>query len=256
MNRRSVLLLLATVVALVGALLVFLYVRSADSRAQAQYDTVKVLKVVAQIEPGETIDAAAGSGKLKLESVPVKDVVPGALDSIESLKGSVAITTIYIGEQVLPDKFGTNVETSALAIPKGMQAISVELTDPDRVAGFVSPGSFVALYHLPAVTDGGTGGGGAAGQDRVQLLLKKVLVLGVGSTSTTTKKTTVGADGAQTTSETPQTVLTLAVSQEDAEKILFVEDEVVDHGEVAFALISEDTDLSYGKGTGWDNLYN
>ena len=57
MNRRSVLLLLATVVALVGALLVFLYVRSADSRAQAQYDTVKVLKVVQQIEPGETIDA-------------------------------------------------------------------------------------------------------------------------------------------------------------------------------------------------------
>ncbi len=51
-------------------------------------------------------------------------------------------------------------------------------------------------------------------------------------------------------------MLTLAVSQEDAEKILFVEDEVVDHGEVAFALISEDTDLSYGKGTGWDNLYN
>ena len=254
MNRRSVLLLLATAVALVGALLVFLYVRSADSRAQAQFDTVKVLKVVAQIEPGETIDAAAGSGKLKLESVPVKDVVPGAVDSIESLKGSVAITTIYIGEQVLPDKFGTNVETSALAIPKGMQAISVELTDPDRVAGFVSPGSYVALYHLPAVTDGGAGG--AAGQDRVQLLLKKVMVLGVGSTSTTTKKTTVGADGAQTTSETPQTVLTLAVSQEDAEKILFAEDEVVDHGEVAFALISEDTELSYGKGTGWDNLYN
>lgn len=255
MNRRSVLLLLATVVALVGALLVFLYVRSADSRAQAQYDTVKVLKVVQQIEPGETIDAAAGSGKLSLEAVPVKDVVPGAVDSIESLKGSVAITTIYIGEQILPDKFGTNVETSALAIPKGMQAISVELTDPDRVAGFVSPGSYVALYHVPAVTDSTTGGG-AGPEDRIQLLLKKVLVLGVGSTSTTTKKTTVAADGAQTTSETPQTVLTLAVSQEDAEKILFVEDEVVDHGEVAFALISEDTDLSYGKGTSWDNLYN
>ena len=154
MNRRSVLLLLATLVALVGALLVFFYVRSADSRAKDKYETVEVLVVTQQIEPGETIDAAAGAGKLKTQSVPKIDVIAGALDSIDSIKGSVATTTIYAGEQVLPSKFGATVQTDVLAIPKGMQAVSVELSDPYRVAGFVTPGSEVAIYHLPVAAGG------------------------------------------------------------------------------------------------------
>ncbi|MFT3872193.1 MAG: Flp pilus assembly protein CpaB [Nocardioides sp.] len=252
MNRRSVLLLLATVVALIGASLVFLYVRGADSRAQSKYDTVKVLRAVQQIDPGETIDAAAESGKLQLQPVPVADKLPGALNSIDSLKGSVAITTIYPGEQIIADKFGSQVQTSALAIPKGMQAISVQLSDPGRVAGFVTPGSEVAIYHLPN-SSGAEGTGGPP--DKVRLLLDRVLVLGVGSTSTTTKKTTVADDGAETTSEIPQTVLTVAVTQEEAEKILFATDEVSDHGDIAFALLTGDSKVRMGPGTGWTNLY-
>lgn len=249
MNRRSVLLLLATLVALVGAVLVFLYVRGADSRAQSQYDTVDVLKAVQQIEAGESIDAALQGGKLQKQAVPVKDVLPGAMDNVDSIKGSVAITTIYVGEQIIPDKFGTTVQTAPLAIPEGMQAISVELSDPYRVAGFVQPGSEVAVYFLP------TGGDDAAAADRVRLLLKRVLVLGVGSTSTTTKKTTT-VEGEQVVSEIPQTLLTIAVNQADAERVLFAEDEPVDHGELAFALLTEDSKVDYGKGTGWDNVYN
>jgi pilus assembly protein CpaB len=251
MNRRSVLLLLATLVALVGALLVFFYVRSADSRAKDKYETVEVLKVVQQIEPGETIDAAAGAGKLQTQAIPKVDVIPGALDSIDSIKGTVATTTIYVGEQVIPSKFGSTVQTDVLAIPKGMQAISVELSDPYRVAGFVTPGSEVAMYFLPTQSDTA----GASG-DRVRLLLKRVLVLGVGSTSTTTKKTTTSVDGQQVVSEIPQTLLTVAVEQKDVEKILFAEDEPVDHGELAFALLNDDSAVDFGRGTGWDNVYN
>jgi pilus assembly protein CpaB len=250
MNRRSVLLLLATLVALVGALLVFFYVRSADSRAKDKYETVEVLRVTQQIEPGETIDAAAGAGKLDTFAIPQVDVLPGALDSIDSIKGSVATTTIYVGEQIIPSKFGATIETDVLAIPKGMQAISVELSDPYRVAGFVTPGSEVAMYFLPV----GSEEPGAAA-DRVRLLLKRVLVLGVGSTSTTTKKTTT-VDGQQVVSEIPQTLLTIAVEQKDVEKILFAENEPVDHGELAFALLNDDSVVEYGRGTGWDNVYN
>lgn len=63
MNRRSVLLLLATLVAVIGTALVFVYVRNADSRALKQYDTVDVLTAVETIEAGETIEAAQGAGK-------------------------------------------------------------------------------------------------------------------------------------------------------------------------------------------------
>ena len=59
MNRRRILLIAAVVVALVGTALVFLYVRGSDARANERFDTVDVLRAVAPIAAGETIDDAA-----------------------------------------------------------------------------------------------------------------------------------------------------------------------------------------------------
>ena len=54
MGRRTVLLIVAALIAALGAGMVFLYVRGADSRAEAGQSPVQVLKAVAQIDPGET----------------------------------------------------------------------------------------------------------------------------------------------------------------------------------------------------------
>ncbi len=264
MNRRSVLLLLATLVAVIGTALVFLYVRSADKRATEQFDTVPVLQAVEVIEPGETIDAILAAGKLKEEQVPQNQMLEGALTNTDSLKGLVATTTIYPGEQIIPGKFGGQAGSAdVLAIPDGMQAISVELTDATRVAGFVNPGSEVAIYHLGPMYDVD----GITDQElarlralpktappngNVVLLLKRVLVLGVGSTSTTTKTVTT-ADGQATTQEVPKTLITIAVSQEDAEKVLFADAEK--NGNLAFGLLTEKSITRYTRGTGWGNLY-
>ena len=43
MDRRKLLLVAAAIVAALGAVLVFLYVRGAEHRAEAQFDTVDVL---------------------------------------------------------------------------------------------------------------------------------------------------------------------------------------------------------------------
>ena len=50
MDRRKVLLLVAAVIAALGTLLVFLYVRGADNRADKRYHAVQVLKAVKQID--------------------------------------------------------------------------------------------------------------------------------------------------------------------------------------------------------------
>ena len=52
MDRRKVLLVVAAVIAALGTLLVFLYVRGADTRADQRYDAVQVLRVVKQIDRG------------------------------------------------------------------------------------------------------------------------------------------------------------------------------------------------------------
>ena len=144
MNRRSVLLLLATLVALIGTALVVVYVRSADNRAQEQFDTVEVLRATQTIEAGESIEAATSAGQVASQAVPKNQVLDGAMQSVDALKGEVAVTTIFAGEQIIPAKFGGAAQGQSLAIPEGMQAISVELTDSARVSGFVNPGSEVA----------------------------------------------------------------------------------------------------------------
>ncbi len=153
MNRRSVLLLLATLVALIGTALVVVYVRSADNRAQEQFDTVEVLRATQTIEAGESIEAATSAGKIASQAVPKNQVLEGAMQSVDALKGDVAVTTIFAGEQIIPAKFGGAAQGQTLAIPEGMQAISVELTDSARVSGFVSPGSEVAIYHIEPMLD-------------------------------------------------------------------------------------------------------
>ena len=146
MDRRKLLLAAAAIVAALGAVLVFLYVRGADIRAEAQYDTRDVLKVVTLIEQGETIEDAAAAGKIALEPVPANQVLPDALASTSTLTGKVAVTNLYPGEQVISSKFGGASESSVLPIKEGDLAISVNLTDPARVAGFVNPGSEVTIF--------------------------------------------------------------------------------------------------------------
>ena len=244
MDRRRILLIVAVIVALLGTALVFLYVRGADARANERFDTVNVLRAVAPIEAGETIDDAAASGKLALQPVARDYLLPNAQTSVEALSGSVATVQILPGEQIVSDKFGSEIATadSGLNLPKGMIAISVSLTDTSRVAGFINPGSFVAIFL--------NGTDAAGGQPFTRLLLDEVEVVAVGST-TTTQTTVTTPVGTQTVEQLPKTLMTLALAQKDAEKVLLS----TTAGELVFAVTSDESDVSPGPGTTASDLF-
>lgn len=243
MGRRRILLVAAVVVAALGTALVFLYVRDADTRAAENFHTVEVLRATAAIQPGETIDSASASGKLALQPVPRAQVLPDSQSTIEALTGQVALTTIYPGEQIISDKFGGEAEAdSPLQIPKGQLAISVNLTDPARVAGFVNPGSEVAVF-LNGTDD-------ATAKPFTRMLLDRVTVLGVGST-TPVSTTTTDPAGQQTTEQLPRTLLTLAVDQNDAQRVLYASA----NGELSFALLTPDSRVKAGPGVTAQNLF-
>ncbi len=251
MDRRRILLVAAVLVAALGAALVFVFVRSAETRAEKQFDTIDVLVATQQIEPGETADAAQSAGKVDVKAVAQGSVVPGAVDTAAGIKGQTALTTIYPGEQLISSKFGGATEvqtTSSLPIPEGQVAISVNLTDPARVAGFVNPGSKVAIFFS-----------GTAKFAQVQQvpdtdftipLLAEVTVVAVGSTTQVTT-TTTDESGAQTTEQLPRTLLTLALDQKQAEQVLFAQG----HGELAFALLTEGSAIKRGPGTTAADLF-
>src|SRR4051794_8823998 len=129
MGRRTVLLIVAALIAALGAGMVFLYVRSADSRAEADQQPLQVLKAVAKISPGETLADAQSAGKIQLGTVPKSQVLPGAVNSTAGMEKSVALSTIYPNEQIISAKFGSAGEQQNLTIPDGDIAISVNLSD-------------------------------------------------------------------------------------------------------------------------------
>jgi pilus assembly protein CpaB len=240
MDRRKALLVVAAVIAALGTLLVFLYVRGADTRADERYEAVQVLRVVKEIPPGETVEAAQAAGKIETGTVSQKDLLPDALTGIEPIAGKVAVAPIYPGEQLITSKFGATGAANGLTIPKGKIAISVNLTDPARVAGFVNPGDKVAIFMS------GSGGGGTFSR----MLLSNVQVIGAGATTMVATTTTDGS-GAQTTDQLPKTLLTLAVTQTEAERVLYA----TSNGELAFALLNKDSKVTPSKGVTEGNLF-
>ncbi|WP_168929758.1 Flp pilus assembly protein CpaB [Nocardioides sp. GY 10127] len=248
MARRRLLLAAAAVLAVLGALLAMLYVRGADQRADARYDTRPVLVVTQTIPAGTSLTAASAS--LAVQEVPAAQVIAGALTDVSQASADqVTLTDLYPGEQVVPQRLGTTADLSATSLQitdDGEMAISVNLTDPARVAGFVEPGSEVAV--LVTVADDGT----RAAFSRV--LLPRVSVIAVGSTTpTTTTTTTTSSDGGQeeTTEELPRTLITLSVDQRQAQRVLLAQQQ----GELAFALLTDDSKVGNGSAVTPDNLF-
>lgn len=244
MGRRTVLMLVAILVAALGSTLVFLYVQGINDRAIADQQPVKVLVAKDVINPGESVEEATAAGKLELTEVPQANVLPDAMISTEALKGQLALTSIYPGEQILPAKFGATNSTETLSYPKGTMGVAFQLTDYDRVAGFVQPGSHVAVFvcvNKPGKPkeDDPTADLTCQG---VQLLLSDVEVIGVGSTSLLSTTTTDAETGAQTVEEVPKAILTLALDLESAKKAILADR----NQDLTFALMNDDSQVVNG----------
>ncbi len=242
MGRRTVLLIVAALIAALGSAMVFLYAQNADNRAAANQDLVQVLKATAQIDPGESVQKAQAAGKFALATVPRSQVLAGAVATTSGMENDVALTTIFPKEQIVTGKFGSAGEQDVLSIPDGSIAISVNLTDTGRVSGFVNPGADVAIFV--------SGTSDSTALSGTRLLLPKVRVIGVGDTSLVSTTTTNQA-GSQTTEELPKTLMTLAVSQDEAEKILFA----ADNGVLSFGLLNDKSKVKPGPGVNAANLF-
>ena len=76
------------------------------------------------------------------------------------------------------------------------------------------------------------------------MLLDRVTVLGVGSTTPVTTTTTT-TDGTQQTEQLPRTLLTLALTQEEAQKVILASKTL----DVTFALLTKDSNVGDSPAT-------
>ena len=240
MDRRKLLLVVAVVVALLGAGLVFVYAKGADSRAAQAYDPVTVYVAQQDIAVGESFDTALSTQKIVAQELPATARVPSAIDTVEQLAGQTANANIAVGEQILTSNFGGETTNSALAIPAGMVAVSVQLTDTARVAGFVNAGSEVAVWMTRADEEGAT---------RIRLLLDRAKVIAVGSTSTQPVTATDGTGAV--VEQMPRTLLTFALKQADAERVKLA----ATIGELELGMLTDKSGVKPTKGTAADSIF-
>ena len=133
MARRTIAVLIAVILALAAAGLVWWYASSVREEAEKVEGTVTVLVAAEDIPARTTGEAVVEKGLVETAEVPERLIAPGALTSEAGLQGRVFTTAVAKGQQIVSAQLGDpEAESLAFRIKKGMRAISVPL---DRVRG-------------------------------------------------------------------------------------------------------------------------
>ena len=206
-NRRTLIAGAAIVLAAAAGFLVYLYVSNADSRAEANVETVQAFVATGDIPKGMSGEAAMSEGLIDAEDVLRGSVPPSAVTDTSLLDGKIAASTIssrqFITEQsfVAPAEGGGGSLAAAIG-NSGQVAVTVSV-DPERgVAGQIAPGDRVDILVVNE---------GAA-----NYILNDVKVLAVGA------QTAAGAINPDSETSTPAEtgLITFELSPNDAAQVV------------------------------------
>lgn len=226
MTKRSMVLVAALILALVATAALASYVRGIEEETLRDAEAVKALVAKDLIAAGTSGAAAASGGLIVDEAIPRRLVSEDIVTSLDEITDLVADVDILKGEQIRASRFVSAQAQGRIPIPKGRQAMSVEVAIPPGVAGFVKTGDRVSILAQLDVPVGGE----AQSQPRVQFMLQSIEVLAVGRSFSN-----VEGDGDTPPAVQQQVLLTLAVTPSEAEKLGFA----VFQGQVYFTLLPE-----------------
>jgi Flp pilus assembly protein CpaB len=168
--------------ALLAVLLTTFYVTNYKRHVQHSEAQVSVVLAAKDI-PADTPGSELLSGKwLTKQTVPRREVVPGAISSPEQLRTLIATQPIYAGEQVTARRFGTPAERGVRAQIKGTQrAVQVEGDAFQLMAGTLRVGDHVDIlggWEANGNAGGSTSSGAASTDSRVaRVFIRDALVL-------------------------------------------------------------------------------
>ena len=213
-NRSNLLVLLGIAFFVVGGIIV--YVLTGDDNGSGSGSStqgpVTVIVATADIPAGSLANEAIDQGALKETQVPVGQLSPGAVQSLNQLEGATFTQGFAKDQQIL--SAGLQSLNRAFKVPEGFEAISVQIDFVAGGAGYVSAGDRINLF-------------GAYGSNypiegktvpRAELLLTNIQVLDVDLTIPSRRGST-DPNVARATGDT--VTYLLAVRTADAEKIVF-----------------------------------
>jgi pilus assembly protein CpaB len=227
MNRRIVLVAAAVVLALVGTFAVYSYAHNADQRAVAGTKATTVLVATSRVPAGTSWAEAVKKKYFTPEKMPSDSAPQTALASVANAaigSDAVAQSDIAPGQIVLRESFAAKTATTGvLSIPKGDIAISFQVGSDADVAGFVGPGSEVIIFltsqltgkKIPSAytTSGAT-------PTFTKTVVPRANVLATSQAATTQ---VAGSSSSSDATSGGTVLLTIALSQKDAERVILSE---------------------------------
>ena len=206
MNRKfNPVIAVGAVLLLVGVVVLAVLAARGDSSSAS---TVKALVAQSDVPAGPPAAAA----NLKVQDVSAKDVPAGSPSDPTALAGKFATARILKGQVITAATFGqVAAATSAgVALPKGKQALGVELGFAPGGLRYVVPGNKINVYVAPKAK---AAGDGAVHVTPGQVLVRDLLVL----------RTTPGAgdgNGTAPVAGAGNLDFLLAVSPQEAAKLI------------------------------------
>ncbi len=218
--------LAALLLAVVGAVLLFVYVQGASARAQAGLEPVSVLVVTEQVPAGTK--SSELTGKIRTESLPKSAVPEGALSTLDEQAGKVTAVGLEPGEQLLAARLvdPRDLVPGTVPVPEGLEEVTILLTPERLLGGRIEAGDKVTVYtsfkaeeDMPA--DAPVPAEVKGWKQSTGLLFHDVLVTAVQKAAPETKKSGSDTTGSEVEMPNGAAFVTVARSDADAAKLVF-----------------------------------
>lgn len=218
--------LAALLLAVVGAVLLFVYVQGASARAQAGLEPVNVLIVTERVAAG--IPSSQLAGKVRSEAVPKSAVPEGALASLDQQEGKVTAVGLEPGEQLLAARLvdPRDLAPGTVPVPEGLEEVTL-LLSPERIlGGRLEAGDTVTIYTSFETPEGPADSAVPAEirgwSQSTGLLFHDVLITAVQKAPSAAKNSS-GTDSSDPAMEMPSgsAFITFARNDADASKLIY-----------------------------------
>jgi pilus assembly protein CpaB len=136
----------ALVLAVVGTVLLVVYVQGADTRAAQGLDPVQVLVVKESVPAGTKAEDL--NKYVQLESIPQNAVPEGAVEQLSDQSGKITSVALEPGEQLLASRLVDPRELvpGTVPVPDGLEEVTL-LLSPERIlGGRLEAGDTVTVY--------------------------------------------------------------------------------------------------------------
>ncbi|HWD56369.1 MAG TPA: Flp pilus assembly protein CpaB [Acidimicrobiales bacterium] len=182
-KQTLILVLIGVILFVAGSAIAYASVQGVKKNTNANSPTtqapVSTSAVVAtsDIPVGTTGQAMISQHLVALKLIPTKSYVPTDLTSVQSLPDEVLTAPIQKGQAISSTEL--TASSTAISIPKGMDAMTVNITGAGGLAGYLQPGGHVDVYgNITHTTAGST-----LPTPCTELAMADVQVLDVSSTS-------------------------------------------------------------------------